>query len=238
MGWRNWFRRQDVRVPTASPLTPSRPAEAARTVEALDPLAPPEAPKTCAACGRPVESGLLACPACGGGRFSVPGRSRERELDLAALLAIPASVSSWDSRDRGEATEAVAFGAGTNILKFPAGFERQYDRHLALASELKRTGVYPVLNVFALKGIAPQASCPRLLVVTGSVEESRKLSKVFYTREAEEFVRGECANDWNAISPASSLSNVPDPGCSVDLKPFNALVEEIRAGYYDVETEF
>jgi hypothetical protein len=129
----------------------------------------------------------------------------------------------------------VTLGAGTNILKFPGGHERPCQNHLNLTSQLKAADVYPALKVYVLKAQQAAASCPCLVVITGSVEASRQLLKVFYKREAEEFVAKECGGDWNAINPVCSFSNVPDPGCSVDLTTFSRLVEEIRQGYYRVE---
>jgi hypothetical protein len=129
----------------------------------------------------------------------------------------------------------VTLGEGTNILKFPGGYERQCQNHLNLTSQLKTAGVYPALKVYVLKAQQAAASCPCLLVMTGSMEASRQLLKVFYKREAEEFVAKECGGNWNAINPACSFSNVPDPGCSVVLTTFDQLVEEIRRGYYKVE---
>lgn len=130
----------------------------------------------------------------------------------------------------------LAFGPGTNILKFPSGLERQYQNHLNLTSKLKAAGVYPSLKVYGLKAQQASASCPTLIVITGSVEATQQLPKVFYKREAEEYVNKECGGDWSSINAASSLSNIPDPGCSVNLGPFDSLVREIRQGYYKVES--
>lgn len=132
---------------------------------------------------------------------------------------------------------SLELGTGTNILMFPAGHERQCQKHISLTSHLKGKRVYPALRVFLLKASHPQARCPQILVVTGSAEETRKLGKIFYTREAEEFVRDQCGNDWNAINPASSVANVADSGSSVDMSGFNAMLQQIRDGYYQLEKE-
>jgi hypothetical protein len=128
----------------------------------------------------------------------------------------------------------VAFGAGTNILKFPAGYEVAYANHLEFVAILKGKGAYPALAVHALRP-TPAGSGPHLIVVTGSTADTQTLPKVFYTPEAEAAVRDNFSGDWNAINPATSVANVPDPGRSVDLRPFDALVAAIQRGDYVVE---
>lgn len=158
-------------------------------------------------------------------RFTAEGERRRVESDESKQRPGPAA----------QAQPEVEFGAGTNLLQFPAGAEGKYENHLRLTVKLKAAGVYPPLKVFALRAKHPSAARARLIVVTGSIDASRQFSKVFYTRTAEDFVARECGGDWNAVSSPSSLSNVPDPGCSVDLRPFERTVQEIRDGHYEVE---
>ncbi|MFA6166580.1 MAG: hypothetical protein WC700_08195 [Gemmatimonadaceae bacterium] len=128
----------------------------------------------------------------------------------------------------------VTLGAGTNILKFPAGHEAAYINHLRFVEALKAKGAYPALAVYGLKPARP-GSGPLLIVVTGSIADTQRLPKVFYTPEAEAVVRESFSDDWNAINPASSVANVADPGSSVDLGVFNALVAGIERGEYVAE---
>jgi hypothetical protein len=43
--------------------------------------------------------------------------------------------------------------------------------------------------------------------------------------------------DWNALNPAASVANVADPGGPPDLKSFEAVMTEIRAGRFEVSIE-
>lgn len=133
-------------------------------------------------------------------------------------------------------SDALELGAGTNILKFPSGSEAQYQKHMKLIEKLKAAGVYPSLKVYGLRATSSGANCAGLIVVTGTADATRQLSEVFYTPEADDFVATECGGNWNAINPASSLSNIPDHGSSVDLRPFDSIVQEIRGGSYEVES--
>jgi hypothetical protein len=131
----------------------------------------------------------------------------------------------------------IVLAAAANILVFPPGMERQYEQHLALTRELKRAGVYPALRVYGLVAEGAAGEARRLLVITGSADETRKLPDAFYTREAEAFIAGQCGGDWGAINPAGSVANLADPGAGVDLRAFEAVLAEIRAGKYYVSIE-
>lgn len=128
----------------------------------------------------------------------------------------------------------VDFGAGTNVLEFPAGYEAAYDNHLEFVAALKAKGAYPALVVHGLKPSRAESG-PHLIVVTGSTADTQRLPKVFYTPEAEAAVRDNFKGNWNAINPAASVANVADPGCSVDLRPFDELVAAIQRGDYVIE---
>jgi hypothetical protein len=133
---------------------------------------------------------------------------------------------------------AIALGAATSILVFPAGFERQYDQHLALTRALKQARVYPPVRAYGL--IAPPAggaAAPRLIVITGSAADVARLPEAFYAPQAEDFIARQCGGDWNAINPAGSIANVGEPGAPVDLRTFDAVVAEIRAGRYTMAVE-
>ena len=131
----------------------------------------------------------------------------------------------------------IALGAATTILVFPPGFEVPYDNHLALTRTLKVAGVYPALKVYALAAPPGGKPSPRLILMTGTVQEAQKLPEAFYAREAEMFVARQLAGDWNAINPAASVANVADPGGPPDLKSFEAVMAEIRAGRFEVSVE-
>lgn len=126
---------------------------------------------------------------------------------------------------------------GLQILKFPKGLERQYDNHLKLVRHLKQVNVYPRLDLAAYVARSPNATLARIIALTGSPSEVSKLNQVFYDPKAEAFVGAEFRNDWNAISPASSLSNVAAPGCTVDVngleRDLRAIEEEIAAQLYE-----
>lgn len=126
---------------------------------------------------------------------------------------------------------------GLQILKFPKGFERQYDNHLKLVRHLQQVNVYPRLDLAAYVAKSPNATLARIIALTGSSSEVGKLNRVFYDPKAEAFVATEFRNDWNAISPASSLSNVAAPGCTVDVngleRDLRAIEEEIAAQNYE-----
>ena len=131
----------------------------------------------------------------------------------------------------------IALGAATTVLVFPPGFEVQYDHHLALTRALKIAGVYPALKVYGLAAQPSGTPAPRLVMLTGTVAEAQKLPEAFYTREAEAFVARQLGGDWNAINPAASVANVADPGGPPDLKSFEAVMAEIRAGRFYVSIE-
>ena len=131
----------------------------------------------------------------------------------------------------------LAFGAATTILVFPPGFEVPYDNHLALTRTLKVAGVYPALKAYGLAAPPGGKPAPRLILISGTVQEAQKLSEVFYTREAEAFVARQLGGDWNAINPAASVANLADPGGPPDLKSFEAVMAEIRAGRFEVSVE-
>jgi hypothetical protein len=131
----------------------------------------------------------------------------------------------------------IACGAATTILVFPPGFEVPYDNHLALTRTLKVAGVYPALKAYGLAAPPGGKPAPRLILISGTVQEAQKLSEVFYTREAEAFVARQLGGDWNAINPAASVANLADPGGPPDLKSFEAVMAEIRAGRFEVSVE-
>ena len=131
----------------------------------------------------------------------------------------------------------IAFGAATTILEFPPGFEIPYDNHLAFTRTLKVAGVYPALHAYGLAAPPGGQPMPRLILITGTVQEAQKLSEVFYTREAEAFVARQLGGDWDGINPAASVANVADPGGPSDLKSFEAVMAEIRAGRFEVSVE-
>lgn len=131
----------------------------------------------------------------------------------------------------------IALGAATTILVFPPGFEVPYDQHLAFSRTLKVAGVYPALKVYGLAAPPGGKPTPRLILITGTVPEAQKLPETFYTREAEAFVARQLGGDWNAINPAASVANVADPGGPPDLKSFEAVMAEIRAGRFEVSVE-
>jgi hypothetical protein len=132
----------------------------------------------------------------------------------------------------------IALGAATTILVFPPGFEVAYDQHLAFSRTLKVAGVYPALKVYGLAAPPGGKPSPRLILITGTVPETQKLPEAFYTREAETFVARQLGGDWNAINPAASVANVADPGGPPpDLKSFEAVMAEIRAGRFEVSVE-
>lgn len=121
------------------------------------------------------------------------------------------------------------FDAGVTILKFPRGFERQHERHWRLVAELKRSGALPEL---AAHRAIPKADLPALIILTGPPGAIGALGKVYFTRIAEEFVHRECGGDWQAFNPASSLSNVADPGATVDIHAFNEFTRQISPANY------
>jgi hypothetical protein len=131
----------------------------------------------------------------------------------------------------------IALGAATTILVFPPGFEVPYDHHLAFTRALKVAAIYPALKVYGLTAQPAGTPAPRLILMTGTVQEAQKLPEAFYTREAEAFVTRQLAGDWNALNPAASVGNVADPGGPPDLKSFDAVMAEIRAGRFVVSIE-
>ena len=131
----------------------------------------------------------------------------------------------------------IALGAATTILVFPPGFEVPYDQHLAFTRTLKISGVYPALKVYGLAAPPGGKPTPRLILITGTVPDVQKLPEAFYTREAETFVARQLGGDWNAINPAASVANVADCGGPPDLKSFEAVMAEIRAGRFEVSVE-
>ena len=128
---------------------------------------------------------------------------------------------------------------GLYVLKFPEGFEDAYEKHLSLVEHLKSLSVYPSLTVYALRSATPEASVARLILVTGDRMACEQFSGIFYAPEAERFIAAECAGDWAAINPASSVSSVADAGMSVDfeavVREAERLARELRAGAYVVD---
>ena len=131
----------------------------------------------------------------------------------------------------------IPLGAATNILVFPPGFEVQYDHHLAFTRALKVAAVYPALKAYGLTAPPSGKPSPRLILMTGTAVEAQRLPEAFYTREAEAFVTRQLGGDWNALNPAASVGNVADPGGPPDLKSFEAVMAEIRAGRFVVSVE-
>ena len=131
----------------------------------------------------------------------------------------------------------IALGAATTILVFPPGFEVQYDHHLAFTRTLKVAGVYPALKAYGLSAPPGGKPSPRLILISGPVQDAQRLPETFYTHEAEAFVTRQLGGDWNALNPAASVANVADPGGPPDLKSFEAVMTEIRAGRFEVSVE-
>lgn len=121
------------------------------------------------------------------------------------------------------------FDAGVTVLKFSRGFERQWERHWRLVAELKRSGA---LSELAAHQAIPKTDLPALIILTGPPAAIGALGKVYFTKVAEEFVRRECGGDWQAINAASSLSNVADPGCTVDIQALNEFIRQINPDNY------
>lgn len=126
---------------------------------------------------------------------------------------------------------------GLLVLKFPAGFERQFEKHLELVRHLRQAGVYPRVDLAAYAATRPGAALWRLIVLAGSSSEIARIDRVFFDPAAEAFVAARCANNWNAISPRSSVSNVAAPGCTVDAvaleRDLLALEEGVATGLYE-----
>ena len=145
------------------------------------------------------------------------------------------ALTDNDSLDSAEKSQIVlAFGDGTSFLRFTEGMESQYLAHLRLTEHLKAAGIFPELSVCGMIA-RPDASCSRLIVVTGSTDEIARLPQVFYTAEAEEFVNDELGGDWSAATPASTISNVGETGMAVDLGPYNEISQEIRQGGFEFD---
>jgi len=153
-----------------------------------------------------------------------------KKADEAVRVADEPVLAPPNARD-------IPLAAATSVLVFPPGFELQYERHLALTRALKVAGVYPALKVYGLAAQAPDPPAPRLILMTGSAAETQRLAEAFYTREAEAFVARECGNDWNAINPAASVSNLAEQGLPVDKRSFDAVMAELRSGRYLVTVE-
>ncbi len=154
-------------------------------------------------------------------------KREEERLRVDEPLAPPPAKNARD----------IALGAATTILVFPPGFEVQYDHHLAFTRALKVAAVYPALKAYGLTAQPGGKPAPRLILLTGTVQEAQKLPEAFYMREAETFVARQLGGDWNAINPAASVGNVADPGGPPDLKSFEAVMAEIRAGRFVVSIE-
>ena len=154
-------------------------------------------------------------------------KREEERLRVDEPLAPPPPTNARD----------IALGAATTILVFPPGFEVPYDQHLAFTRTLKISGVYPALKVYGLAAPPGGKPTPRLILITGTVPDVQKLPEAFYTREAETFVARQLGGDWNAINPAASVANVADSGGPPDLKSFEAVMTEIRAGRFEVSVE-
>lgn len=126
---------------------------------------------------------------------------------------------------------------GLLLLKFPAGFERQFEKHLELVGHLRHANVYPRVDLAAYAATGSSAALSRFIVLTGSSSEIARIDRVFYEPAAEAFVAARCANNWDAISPQSSISNVAAPGCMVDVnaleRDLRAIEEGISAGRYE-----
>ncbi len=126
---------------------------------------------------------------------------------------------------------SVEFGKGTTILQFPPGWEKQYENHLKLIAHLQALAVYPRVKVFGLKARAPHAESSRMIILTGSVSELQHLDKVYYKKEAEDFIAREHKNNWDAIEPKSSVGNIPKPGYGLDLSGFEAKILSVHRDY-------
>lgn len=126
---------------------------------------------------------------------------------------------------------------GLLLLKFPAGFERQFEKHVELVGHLRQANVYPRVDLAAYVATSPSAALSRFIVLTGSSSEIARIDRVFYEPAAEAFVATRCANNWDAISPQASISNVAAPGCMVDVdgleRDLRAIEQEIAAGLYE-----
>lgn len=159
----------------------------------------------------------------------------------SSLIAEKITEALAKLREAGFPTDAAATSettfvpirseAGVTILKFPRGFEPQWERHWRLVAELKRSGLLPDL---AAHRATPRNDLPALIILTGPPGAIGALGKVYFSKVAEEYVRRECGGDWQAINAASSLSNVTDPGTTADIQAVNEFIRKIGPDNYNV----
>lgn len=162
-------------------------------------------------------------------------RREEYAEEFARSQREAKAVTNIDSVDSADKPQVVlAFGDGTSFLKFSEGMESRYRAHLRLIEYLKTAAVYPELSACGMIAHS-NASCARLIIVTGSTDEIARLPQVFYSTEAERFVNDEFAGDWSAVTPASTVSNVGEMGMAVDLGPYNEISQEIRQGGFEFD---
>jgi len=130
---------------------------------------------------------------------------------------------------------------GNLFLDFPAGYENNYRNHKKLIKELIEEKVYPDVKVEYLKSEISDKEFKAIIFISGSMDEAKKIDKVFYHPKAEElFARLFPGKDWNVISPPTSVGNIPVPGWSISPKVYetmNNYIKQFKDGIYKIDDD-
>ena len=136
-------------------------------------------------------------------------------------------------------SDQISFKEATSISLFPQDRFQQYSNRVTFYGHLPKEGILADVVAYRLTKRDPRASCPNLIVLTGSVH-SLVVSDQGHPELDEVFsgcFPGKDPNgDWgNMMFPEEYVANYALPGCRLEsLEPFRKMETEILGGYYDV----
>jgi hypothetical protein len=148
------------------------------------------------------------------------------ELEQAVAAIRAARVSGYSGID-----EALR-PTGIVVLRFLAGQERPYLVHARLLSHLIAEGLLSDCKVFRLD-MGDTADIVGFIFITGPVDAMKAYPRAYLAREAETLVERECDGQWSRIEPAFSATDIPAPGCALELagaaRAFDAVLSAMRS---------
>jgi len=118
---------------------------------------------------------------------------------------------------------------GLTVLEFPTGHERAFELHQALLDRLAVEHDDVMARYRILKVDIPgDSGICGLVFVLGASEDVRNFAETaHFLPSAESFVAERCDSDWQMISATSTLSDVPDSDCWLDLSGLESRLVEV-----------
>jgi len=92
---------------------------------------------------------------------------------------------------------------------------------------------YPNMEITAMKRTNPSATCEYLILETGTKNEYQR--KMNPKVEEEIFQRVHPGEDWEIMWADGTVINTAPQGSTLEsIEPFNAIMNEIKNGFYDI----